>query len=150
MLKWYVAWTRPHKEFLARDELTKQAFETYLPLHMELFGKIVPLFSRYIMVRFDVTRDPWGRIANTRGIDGLVCHGPAQPTPLPESAILELLARTSDRGIVDDPGDAPQSPLGGVPTEWLRLGDLDAGSRVKLLYRLFGASVARREMENAA
>lgn len=151
--RWHVVWTEHHRERIAANAILAAGFEAYLPLHLNIRDawrrSIGPLWPRYVLAKFDAAGD-WSGVSRARGVMGLICHAPGRPTPLPDSAVDELLARTSDRGIVDDPGEAPQKPLGGVPTEWLRLGDLDAGGRVRLLYRLFGASVARREMEDAA
>ena len=149
-LRWHCAWTHPNKEFVANRELLNQDFETYLPLHME-GRKVVPLFCRYVMVRFDADRDPWGVIMNTRGVGGLIRHAPDRPTPLPDIAIAELMARTSSRGVVDDPGDgSPVVMPDGHKPVWQGLGALNAENRSRLLLRLFGRVVAEYAAEDAA
>ena len=152
MRRWYCAWTHPNKEFVANRELLNQDFETYLPLHMERSGqKIVPLFRRYIMIRFDPDRDAWGSIMNTRGVGGLIRHAPDRPTPLPDIAIAELMARTSARGVVDDIGNAgPQEPPHGVKPVWQGLGALNSENRRRLLLRLFGEGARQLIEQDAA
>jgi hypothetical protein len=62
---------------------------------------------------------------------------------LPDSAIDELLSRTSARGIVDDPGHSrPQEAPGGAKQLWRGITALSPEDRCRLLCRLFGDSVS--------
>jgi len=153
-IRWHCAWTHQQRERIAASAIQAQGFEAYLPLYLQLRQwsrhEIVPLFPRYLMVRFDPDRDDWGRIRAARGVAGIIRHAADKPTPLPDHAILELLARTSTRGIVDDPGESPWEPPEGRKPLWQGLAALDAGGRSRLLVRLFGESVTRRHMEIAA
>jgi hypothetical protein len=143
--RWYCAWTHPHDEHRAFQSIAGLGCEAYLPLHFERdrhwHKRISPLFPRYVFVRFDA-HDPWGRILHCRGVGGLIRHEPDRPTPLPDAAILELLARTSSRGVVDDPGDArPLEAPGGAKRLWRGIGALSPEDRCRLLLRLFGEGV---------
>jgi transcriptional antiterminator RfaH len=144
--RWYCAWTHPHDEHRALHSIAGAGFEAYLPLHLDRDAyrrtRIGPLFPRYVFVRLDAERDPWGRILHCRGVGGLIRHEPDRPTPLPDAAILELLARTSARGVVDDPGDnAPQDAPYRRKSVWQDMTALDAAARTRLLVRLFGEGV---------
>ena len=151
--RWHCAWTKQGREHDAEKNIRAQGFEAYLPMILVRYAwreAILPAFPRYVLVRFDADHDAWGAIANTRGVCGLIRHAADKPTPLPDHAITELLARTSTRGIVDDPGECPWEPPQGRKPLWQGLAALDAGGRSRLLVRLFGESVTRRHMEIAA
>lgn len=144
--RWFCAWVHEHEEQRATQHLNRQAFQTYLPLHVERRSVIVPLFPGYLFVAFDPAADPWGKIRSTRGVGGLICHGVGKPTPLPHGEIEALMSRTSPRGVVDDPGEQPVGLAGGVRQTWRNLGALSKDERLAVLYRLFGAGVAESEV----
>jgi transcription antitermination factor NusG len=154
--RWHCAWTKQGREQQAATSIAAAGFESYLPLHLERDGwkhvVIGPLFPRYVFARFSAEHDNWGCIPNLRGVCGLIRHGYDAPTPIPNYAIDELLARTSSRGIVDDPGERPyDGPGAGYRPVWQDMTGLDAGARLRLLLRLFGASVTRQVVgEDAA
>ena len=155
-MRWYCVFTEHRREQIASNAIRDACFETYLPIirQQRALGRseIVPCFPRYVMVRFDASRDDWGKITVSRGVAGIIRHAPGRPTPLPDYAIDELLARTSSRGIVDDPGERPyDGPGAGYRPVWQDMTGLDAGARLRLLLRLFGASVTRQVVgEDAA
>ena len=154
-VRWHCAWTCQQRENIAAVAIQNAGFDAYLPLHYQpgflSRYRIVPLFPRYVFCAFHPDRDPWGVIASLRGVCGLIRHGFDKPTALPEHAIMELMARTSERGIVDDPGDPKPLalPAGHVPV-WQNMATLDAAARSMLLIRQFGERAAQRHMENAA
>jgi transcription antitermination factor NusG len=153
--RWHCIATQPHQEFAAVGELARQHYRTFLPLHLERGNhrpdRIVPLFCRYAFVAFDPMRDPWGSIRHTRGVLALIRHAPESPTPLPAGVVEHLMARTSARGVVDDPGDAPavsHIPLGAAvsvvhgPLAGLAgVVALSSANRVCVLLRLLGREV---------
>jgi transcriptional antiterminator RfaH len=144
--RWHCAWTKHGRERQAATSITSAGFEAYLPLHLErtpCWHKLItPVFPRYVFLRFDPHADAWGVVQNLRGVCGLIRHGHDLPTALPDHAITELLARTSTRGIVDDPEERPyDGPGAGYRPIWQPMAGLDAGARARLLVRLFGASV---------
>lgn len=108
--RWYCAWTHPNQERRAWIDLKVKGFDAYLPLHLNRPGghpereRVVPLFSRYLFLRFDTARDQWRRVYRALGVAGLIGSSPERPTPAPEGVIEALLARTSSVGVVDDPG----------------------------------------------
>lgn len=139
--RWHCVWTEPIREFLALCELREQGFQTYLPLHLDRHADrhaerncITPLFKRYLFVAFSRS-DPWGSILRTRGVAGLITHGIGQPTAVTPGVVEELIARTSPRGVVDDPGDARQPA---ARQHWQNITALSASARNALLLRLFG------------
>jgi hypothetical protein len=147
--RWHCAWTHPGCELQATNAIRACGFDAFLPLHLQQRNasrfEIVPAFPRYVFARFDAQHDAWGAIVNCRGVAGLICHAIGQPTPIPDYAMNELLARTSDRGIVDDPAELPRdAPQVGYVSPWHGMTGMDQDARVRLLIRLFGESVTKR------
>ena len=77
--RWFVLYTKPRQEWVANDNLERQAFEVYFPLlevtkrrMTSLVSFIEPFFPRYIFIRFDLHRDDWAPIRSTLGVCGLV------------------------------------------------------------------------------
>jgi transcriptional antiterminator RfaH len=148
--RWYCAWTHPQEEHRAALELGKQGFGIYLPLHLDRQTRRVEvMFRRYLFVRFDAAADPWGAIRSTPGVVGLICHTIGHPTPLPPGIVEGLVSHTSDRGVVDDPGDARAAIAPGSQARLLDgpLADLSGicqwsdDKRVRLLLSLLGREV---------
>ncbi len=152
--RWYCAWTQPQDEWRALSELTIQGFETYLPLCVSRrnFDRaaVVPLFPRYLFAAFSADTDNWGAIQHTRGVSGLIRHAPGSPTPLPLGVVEHLQSRTSERGVVDDPGDAPariphgaavsvtDGPMAGLAG----IVTMSSAARCSVLCQLLGREVA--------
>jgi transcription antitermination factor NusG len=110
----------------------------------------MPLFSRYLFVSFDPTNDPWGAIQHSSGVGGLVRHAPDKPTAVPPGVVEHLLARTSSRSVVDDPGSTPRTDIprgasvevrGGVLDGLAGVIELSGPERCRVLLRLLGRMV---------
>ncbi len=107
MKNWYLIYTKPHKELLARENLERQGYETYLPmarLRRRRMGKgvtrIEPLFPRYIFIHLDTKTDNWAPIRSTLGVSNLVKFG-LYPSAVPEALIELLYDRCDEEGIQD-------------------------------------------------
>jgi transcription antitermination factor NusG len=115
-------------------------FTAYLPLLVERSGPemhIAALWRGYILTLFNPATDQWRRIYRARGIAGLIGESTDRPTPIGVGIIEELIARTSARRIVDDPGANP--PLVAAERQhWQDITRLSAKARGELLLRLFG------------
>jgi transcriptional antiterminator RfaH len=83
MNHWHLIYTKPQKEKVALDNLTRQNYECYLPLINKekiLRGKKIlseePMFPRYLFVR--LSRDGqqnWSPIRSSKGVSHLVNFG---------------------------------------------------------------------------
>ena len=135
--RWHCVRTHAQAEHWALDELTRQRWLAYLPLHLDN-RRIVPLFSRYLFVAFAPLQDAWGAIRHTRGVAELLCHDIGQPSAVPPGVVEDLIARTSPRRIVDDPGSAPFPNPQPQRARWQNITSLSADARTALLLRLFG------------
>jgi transcriptional antiterminator RfaH len=109
---WYLVFTKPRQERVARTNLLRQGYETYLPLTRELrrhHGRrmtlIVPMFPRYLFVRLDTETDNWAPIRSTLGVVSLVRFGP-QPARVPDDLIGLLRAREDREGLQVLPPEA--------------------------------------------
>ena len=77
--RWFVAYTKPREEEVAREHLQRQGFEIYLPRlqitkrqKSQLVVRVEALFPRYLFISLDLERDDWAPIRSTRGMCGLV------------------------------------------------------------------------------
>ncbi len=162
--RWYCAWTHPTRERQATYEIQRLGFIAYLPLCLERLDlmrghrtgtRIVPLFARYVFLI--LTPDsPWGEIlrhagrTTTGAVAGIIRHAPNRPTPLPPGIVEHLQSRTSERGVVDDPGDAPariphgahvtvtDGPMAGLAG----IVTMSSAARCNILCQLLGREVA--------
>jgi len=107
MKNWYLIYTKPQKELVARENLERQDYEVYLPmarLRRVRKGKgttrIEPLFPRYIFIRLDTKTDNWSPIRSTLGVSNLVKFG-MYPSAVPEALIQLLSDRCDEEGIQD-------------------------------------------------
>lgn len=102
---WYLVYTKPRQEQVARTNLLRQGYEIYLPLMRELRRRqgrrlpvVVPMFPRYLFVRLDTRTDNWAPIRSTLGVVSLVRFGHL-PARAPEELIRLLRAREDAEGI---------------------------------------------------
>lgn len=122
--RWYVAQTQPKKERLAREQLERQEFVSFLPMVKRLRKGAVgaqyaskPLFPGYIFVAFDLERERWRSINGTIGLRQLVSFGD-QPAALPDGFTEALMRRTGKdencplEGHLED--GAPVRVVGGI------------------------------------
>ncbi len=107
MKNWYLIYTKPQKELVARDNLERQGYEVYLPmarLRRRRMGKgvtkVEPLFPRYIFIHLDAKTDNWSPIRSTLGVSNLVKFG-MYPSAVPD-ALIDLLSERCDEDGVQD------------------------------------------------
>jgi len=107
MKNWYLIYTKPQKELVARENLERQGYKVYLPmarLRRRRMGKgttrIEPLFPRYIFIRLDTKTDNWSPIRSTLGVSNLVKFG-MYPSAVPDALIELLYDRCDEEGIQD-------------------------------------------------
>lgn len=101
---WFLAQLKPNCARIADNHLTRQGFETFLPLEEETRprrGKFVtaerPLFPGYIFVALDVARGLWSKVNSTRGVTRIVSFGTA-PEPVPADLVSQLMRRCDGSG----------------------------------------------------
>ncbi len=94
MKNWYLIQTKPRQENVARQNLTNQSFETYLP-KIDIGGKSIPLFPRYIFLQLDDKNQNWTPVRSTKGISNFVRFG-LKFAKIPDKVIQIIKERESD------------------------------------------------------
>lgn len=103
--KWYLVYTKPRQERVARANLGRQGYETYLPLMRKVLRRrgrrtsaIIPMFPRYLFIHLDQGTDNWGPIRSTRGVVSIVRFG-HEPARAPDELVGYLHTREDEQGI---------------------------------------------------
>jgi len=94
---WYLIHSKPKGEVLAQENLSRQGYETYLPLMAQrrrrkgqgLVESIEPMFPRYLFIRLSEGRDNFAPIRSTIGVSSLVRFG-GVPSQVPD-VLIEML-----------------------------------------------------------
>jgi transcriptional antiterminator RfaH len=105
MKSWYLIHTKPKSEDLAKENLERQNYETYLPLILgrsrkkgKTIKSIQPMFPRYLFIHLSNQTDDWGPIRSTLGVSSLVRFGVA-PAKVPDKLINNLKKSENNEGI---------------------------------------------------
>lgn len=107
--RWYLVYAKPKKEELARVNLERQGYPTYLPMmrtpRRRMGRRIIrvePMFPRYLFIHLDTESDNWAPIRSTLGVANLVRFG-MYPSPVPDDLVTTLRAREDTAGVQDVP-----------------------------------------------
>lgn len=107
MKNWYLVYTKPRGERLAKEHLERQGYKIYLPLvsvrrryKERTRRKIEPLFPRYLFIHLSDTTDDWGPIRSTIGVSSLVHFG-NMPAKIPNLLIERIRLREDSEGLHD-------------------------------------------------
>lgn len=151
--RWYVVHTQPHAERRAAQHLEQQAYTVFCPLlrrpirhARQTIVKAVPLFPRYLFVRFGVAERQWRSVNGTLGVVRLIMQGD-KPQAVPEGVVEHLQHRMIEAGgsvcepalHVGEPVRIESGPFAGLMATLERL---DERGRVCVLLELLGRSVA--------
>ena len=105
MKAWYLIHSKPRQEHIAKEQLERQGYRTYLPLfplRRRRLGRtvkiIAPMFPRYLFIHLSDQTDDWRPIRSTIGVANLVRFAQA-PARVPESLIMALQERENEEGI---------------------------------------------------
>ncbi len=149
--------TKPRQELRARENLTKQDYEVYMPhcLRERMVGETSlfnpePLFPMYLFVRLSRELDDWGPIRSTLGVRKLVRFGDQSP-PVPDGLIDHLKQAEARRHGRFNAGDVLQirsGPLKGLEGVY----DVDDGQQrafvlIQIMNRVARISLQRSALE---
>jgi transcriptional antiterminator RfaH len=103
---WHVVQVHLHAETKARFHLSRQGFETYLPLYLKRRRHArrtetiaAPLYPSYLFVRFNPSTHRWRSIHSTIGVARMVCNGDV-PATLDQAIIENLKSRENAQGFI--------------------------------------------------
>lgn len=107
MSDWYAVHTKARQEYIAVENLDRQAYETFLPLIRQSRRRrgrwrevTEPLFPGYLFTRLDLDADNIAPIRSTRGVTGLVRFG-GLPCSVPQTVVDSLKAmQETDEGVI--------------------------------------------------
>lgn len=106
MLNWYLVQLKPNGHRLAKANLEKQGFKTFLPLQNvttrsahKFVDRHVPLFPGHMFVELDTAQNAWRKVNSTLGVARIVSLS-GTPTPVPSAIINEFISRCDDNGIL--------------------------------------------------
>ena len=96
--EWFILQFKSNSHHQAVKNLTRQGFETFLPLHDTTSRKLSrfintskPLFPGYMFIRFDRAESEWHKINNTYGVSRLITFNSTLksiPTPFVDSLMM--------------------------------------------------------------
>lgn len=102
---WYLVYSKPRQETVAKTNLERQGYTVYLPLarhSRRRLGKYVEtieaLFPRYLFIHLDQHTDNWRPIRSTLGVTTLVHFG-MEPAQVPDRLIEIIRARDDGGGV---------------------------------------------------
>jgi transcriptional antiterminator RfaH len=106
---WYLVQLKPGGFVRAQTNLTRQGFETFMPLRPEtrrragqLRTEQRPLFPGYLFVRVDPASAPWRKINSTYGVARLVSLSGRGPTRVPLPLVRALMRAAGEGSCVLD------------------------------------------------
>jgi transcriptional antiterminator RfaH len=146
---WFLAQLKPNCARIAEKHLTRQGFQTFLPLEEETRqrgAKFVtserPLFPGYIFVAFDAARGHWRQVNSTYGITRLVSFG-KEPAAVPLNLVSQIMLRCDASGKllppeVLKPGDQVTLTKGPFANFLAEVEKIEPDRRVWVLMELMG------------
>lgn len=168
---WYLVLAKRGCERMAKENLERQGFEVYLPMHAPeparpKPGKPVaptprPFLPGYLFVAADIHASDWRRIYGTYGVRSIYTTGAgldARPRALPNRWIEDLQCREVN-GLIRL-AEAPEGPalergaaiqyrgMRSLPLDGVFLERVD-GKRVAILISLLGSDSRRVEVDAA-
>lgn len=121
--RWHLVYCKPRQERVAKLNLERQGFVTYLPLVRQSrrrLGRrldvVEPLFPRYLFIELSRKTDNWAPIRSTLGVTTLVRFG-MEPAVVPLDLVGFLRSRETPDGLQDLP------PVDFRPGERVRITD---------------------------
>jgi transcriptional antiterminator RfaH len=97
--EWFILQFKANSHHQAAKNLTRQGFETFLPLHETTSRRLSrfintskPLFPGYMFIRFDKAESEWHKINNTYGVSRLITFNSLLKS-IPTSFVDNLMMR---------------------------------------------------------
>ncbi|MGH1367669.1 MAG: transcriptional activator RfaH [Maritimibacter sp.] len=160
---WVLAQLKPNAARIARLQLKRQGFDSFLPLVEETRRQrarfvpcLKPLFPGYIFIALNGAPSPWTTLNNTQGISRLVTFGASQnasPSRVPTTLVNELKARCDGAGVLKPcpvkPGDTVRLNTGPFAEFVGKVEAIDAKKRAFVLLDLMSGPMRLRAPSDA-
>lgn len=102
---WYLVYCKPRQESVARENLLRQGYETYLPVMRDARRRkgrrvtlIAPMFPRYLFIHLNRQTDNWAPVRSTLGVVSIVRFG-RMAARVPDELVKLLRSREDQQGI---------------------------------------------------
>ena len=102
--EWFILQFKSNSHHHAAKNLTRQGFETFLPLHdttsrksSRFINTSKPLFPGYMFIRFNRAESEWNKINNTYGVSRLITFNSLLKS-IPTSFVDSLMKRYDSSG----------------------------------------------------
>ena len=103
-VRWYVAQIKTNGFDRAVSNLTRQGFQTFMPMQKktvrharQLKNVLRPVFPGYLFIQFGADRADWRKINSTFGVARLVSFEQSVPATVPEELMAGLQARCDSK-----------------------------------------------------
>jgi len=107
---WFVAQLKPGGFTLAKRNLERQGFETFMPMrertvrHARQNKRVQhPIFGGYLFVRFNPDTTPWRAINGTQGVSRLITISSNMPQKAPNALMSALISRCDPNDLIIAP-----------------------------------------------
>ena len=147
---WYVALLKPNGFERAVANLSRQGFETFMPMQKktvrharQLTEVFRPVFPGYLFIRFGKNRSDWRKINSTLGVAHLVSFEKSMPAPVPQALMSGLQARCDAKNCLRPPddlkiGEQVRMAAGAFAGFVGEVEKLIGDDRIRLLYEIMG------------
>ena len=102
--EWFILQFKANSYHQATKNLTRQGFETFLPLHDTTSRKLSrfisatkPLFPGYMFIKFERAETDWHKINNTYGVSRLITFNSSLKS-IPSTFVDQLMKRYDSSG----------------------------------------------------
>ena len=103
-MQWYLIYTRPNQEIIAKKNLENQKFNIFLPIirssssNQDTKKLDEPMFPRYLFVELNIKEDHWIPIKSSKGVSHFINFNNG-PISIPKTVIESLRSVCDEEGI---------------------------------------------------
>jgi transcription elongation factor/antiterminator RfaH len=153
--RWFLAYTAPHREAIAKTHLGWQGFRSFLPRYLKtvrharkLRDVTAPMFPRYLFVALNLEYDRWRSVNSTTGVTHLFMMD-NRPIPARQGIVETLIQSADTAGTIQfsdslEPGQKVRLVAGPFAQALGILSRLDDAGRVEVLLEIMGGGVRVR------
>ncbi|WGJ16198.1 transcriptional activator RfaH [Methylocapsa sp. D3K7] len=153
--RWFLAYTAPYREAIAKTHLGRQGFRSFLPRYVKtvrharkMRDVIAPMFPRYLFVALNLERDRWRSVASTTGVTNLFMMDD-RPVPVRQGIVETLIQSADTAGRLRffeslEPGQKVRLIAGPFAQTLGILRKLNDTGRVEVLLEIMGGGVRVR------